>query len=351
MGGPSRSVTDLSIALAETGIAVAVWTAMPQDKGWTNPLNAAGVELFQGNLDEIPLASPEGTIVHDHGIWLPSNHRVAVFATARKLRRVVSPRGMLEPWALAHRRWKKRIAWAAYQRCDLNRATALHATASPEAQQLCRLKLRPPVFVVPNGIAGPEGTLAAEPSKNGCRRALFLSRIHPKKGLRILVEAWRRVRPRGWQMIIVGPDEGGHRQEIERLVRDAQLDNAWSFHDQAEGHEKWRLLSSAELFVLPTHSENFGNVVVESLLAGVPVVTTTGAPWRGLAENRCGWWVKSEVDDLAMALREATSCEAATLRGMGDRGREWAKQEFAPAHTAAKMITAYESVLGAQVAP
>lgn len=109
---------------------------------------------------------------------------------------------------------------------------------------------------------------------------------------------------------------------------------------------KWDLYGSADLFVLPTFSENFGIVVAEALASGVPVVTTTAAPWGALAEHRCGWWVDVGVEPLAEALREATALSDAARHTMGRRGRALVEERYSWAHVAEQMRTAYGWVTG-----
>ena len=170
---------------------------------------------------------------------------------------------------------------------------------------------------------------------------LFLSRLHPQKGLGLLVEAWARVRPAGWRMCVVGPDDGGYREKIKAAVDRAGISDLWTFADAAVGPAKWRWLAEAEVFILPSFSESFGIVVAEALGAGVPVITTTATPWAGLREHRCGWWIEPSVDGIAAALREATALPPEELHEMGRRGAAWAGTEFHWPAIARTMAAAY----------
>ena len=187
-------------------------------------------------------------LIHDNGLWLPTNHSAAVIAGKFGVPLVVSTRGMLEPWALKHRAWKKQIAWWLYQRNDLRTARVLHATAPHEAESLRRLGLRQPIAVIPNGVDLPpflhRSQVPASPHV-----ALFLGRIHPVKGLLELVDAWRIVRPSGWTMIIAGPDEGGHRAVVEERIRRAGVES--DFQLSAPWRAKTRLPVSARRSVHP----------------------------------------------------------------------------------------------------
>jgi glycosyltransferase involved in cell wall biosynthesis len=284
-------------------------------------------------------------LIHDHGVWLPTNHSAVVVAHQLGIPLIISPRGMLEPWAMNHKAWKKRLAWNLYQRRDLEFAAVLHATAEQEAENFRNLGLRQPIAVIPNGTDLPEWRNLPDP-KGTPRKMLFLSRIHPVKGLVNLVQAWKTVKPSGWKMIIAGPDEGGHQKIVEAAIRQAGLQDDFAFTGSVYGDQKEALYRSADVFVLPTFTENFGLVVAEALACGVPVITTKGAPWEGLQTHRCGWWIDIGVEPLAAALREAMNLPPDTLRDMGQRGRAYAEQNFGWPGIAEQMLSVYRWVLG-----
>ena len=279
-------------------------------------------------------------VVHSHGIWMyPS---LASLRWSRATRRpcIVSPHGMLEPWARRHHQWKKWPIWYLWERRNLDSAAVLHATSDQEARNLLELGLRAYIAVVPIGVDIPSDP---RPACNvGVeRRALFLSRIHPKKGLLNLIEAWRQVRPRGWRLLIAGPDESNHLSSVQEAVRQAGLTPSVTFVGPVYGQQKLDLLNSADLFVLPTFSENFGIVVPEALASAVPVITTKGAPWGSLETHDCGWWVDIGVRPLARALSEATQCSESELRQMGLRGRQFVSREYSWARIAAEFTALY----------
>jgi glycosyltransferase involved in cell wall biosynthesis len=253
---------------------------------------------------------------------------------------------MLEPWALNHKPWKKRLAWLLYQRADLKRAHSLHATSELESQSLQRFGLGVSISVIPNGVEVPEiATLGSEERFQRERVALYMGRIHPKKGLPMLIEAWARLRPPGWLLRVVGPDESGQRAQLERSVHVAGLENVVSFAGPVEGKAKSAAFLNANILVLPTHSENFGIVVAEALAHGVPVLTTKGAPWSMIKERNCGWWVDATVDGVLGGLRAATSHDSERLRMMGANGRDWVRDEFEWKHIAKRFRAQYQKVL------
>lgn len=336
-GGPARSVPALANALADLGVESHVWSPEPSESVEVSNRFIA----HSGKLQEIEKRISRLDLVHDHGLWLPTNHQVARMAKRLDVPRIVSPRGMLEPWALNHKKWKKKLAWWCYQHRDLSAVRALHATAESEARQFRNLGLKNPIHIIPNGVEvpHPDTTVRASSAK---KTALFLGRIHPKKGLPLLVQAWARVKPAGWQMRVIGPDEDGHRAEVASMVHEMGIVDDWTFEGPMEGAEKATSFREADLFILPTYSENFGIAVAEALAASVPVITTTGAPWQGLQQHQCGWWVAPEVDFLASALCEAISITEEKRREMGNRGATWMREDFSWQKVAQEMLEMYE---------
>ena len=356
-GGPARTVPGLCAGLQEAGLSVVIATLSAGDRKIVGDVpvevHDCGSLRFGGFVRELCLEH-EIEIIHDHGVWLLSNHLVARAAQQLGLPRVVSPRGMLEPWAIQHHGWKKKLAWWLYQKRDLQRSNLLHATAEMEAANLRTLGLNPPIGVIPNAVDVPEDVIG-DP-EHGCpgtlpRTALFLSRVHPKKGLLNLVEAWSRIRPDGWRMVVAGPDEGGHRDEVMAAAEEKGIRDDFAFPGRVSDEDKWDLLAEADLFVLPTFSENFGIVVAEALAAGVPAITTRGAPWQPLKDAGCGWWIDIGVDALARTLGEAMARSDAERREMGRRGQKLVRTEFLWPAVARKMADVYEWMLEDGVKP
>ena len=351
-GGPAYSVSRLALALTEAGVQVGLWA--PDQSAATTPLVPAesSVQRLTGTAAEALDCFGKTDVLHDNGIWWSHNHQLAKVAAARGIPRVVSTRGMLAPWALQHKWWKKCLAWWLYQRRDLKRASCHHASAETEAGDVQRLRLGVPVRVIPNGVDVPEVSRKAgrvgggKAGRNGKQTALFLGRIYPVKGLPMLIEAWARVRPDGWRLQIVGPDEAGHRAEVEKAVSAAGLHGVVSFVGPLDGQTKQAVWLDADLFVLPTHSESFGMVIAEALAHGLPVLTTTGAPWPMLPQRGCGWWIGPTVEGIAAGLRHATSLDAATLQAMGAKGREFVAAAFGWERVAKQFVSMYEDLLG-----
>lgn len=350
VGGPAYTVPGLCRALALEGVQVCLITENDQDDFEQD--NTAGVLHYRVsgrramiNTLREHCAGNDFNIIHLHGLWLPFNHVAVNFAAGSGYPLVISSRGMLEPWAMGYKKFKKTIAWRLYQKKDLTRANLIHATSSQEAENIMRLGLDNPLTIIPNGVDLPE----RREKKTGCgknRRALFLSRIHPKKGVLDLVEAWRRLSPESWELVIAGPDEGGHKREVEKLIAQNGVGESVFLVDPVKGEAKWDLYRSSDLFILPTRSENFGVVVAEALACEVPVITTRGAPWEELIDWQCGWWIPSGIEPLVDALTQAVSISDPEREAMGRRGRDLVKRNYSWSKVASKMKQAYRWLQG-----
>lgn len=362
-GGPATVVEHLSEHLAQMGMNVTVMThgaginrieLKPKHPQVEVVHVSSGTQLFDSLKKNLMdrLNSEKFDLVHNFGIWMPMNHAVSAACKESALPLMISPCGMLAPWALRYKAWKKKLAWWLYQRRDLDYASVLVATAKQEMLDIQRQIPGKTIALVPNGVNLPEWVKVSEPSniKVGreklIRKAVFLGRIHPVKGLKNLVEAWGRVRPDGWQCILAGPDEAGHKSELVALLRTLGLEQDFVFPGLLEDGQKWNLLREADLFLLPSFTENFSVAVVEALAAGVPVITTKGTPWEELTLHHCGWWVDVGIESLVQALHEAMSLSDNQRHEMGNRGRQLARAKYAWPHVAKQMQATYEWVLG-----
>lgn len=268
-------------------------------------------------------------VIHIHGTWTPILAVASYLAFLKGIAFVVSPHGCLEPWALKHRGLKKTLALKLYQKRIFLKASMMVATAVQELESIRRLGVATPVAIIPNGVdIPPVVTNRKIIAGDGYRKILFLSRIHPIKGLPDLVAAWAKVRKFGWRVIIAGPDEDGHLDDIRLQVDSLGLEDDFEFAGLVVGDRKEALFAEADVFVLPTYSENFGIAVAEALVRGVPVITTTGAPWEDIERWSCGWWVQPGVEGVACALTAAMNTSSEELNKMGQRGISLVKEKY-----------------------
>lgn len=330
-------------------------------------------------------------LVHIHAIWSPFLHAAVKWAQFNNIPYIVSPHGMLTPWALRQKSMKKLLALVAYQYRDLNAAALLHVTANNELSDVRRLYLNNSVVVAPLGVSLP--AKAIPPRQNHPKIVLFVSRIHPKKRLFELVDAWALLKKQQWvldkwRFVIAGPDQNGHAAQVLARARTEGVEQDFDMIGPIYGKQKNDLYAKADLFVLPTHSENFGVVIIEALSQGCPVITTKGAPWSELlgrsvssnvpqwhnaifrrhkdtedaaspkvegktsnlknsssSSSRCGWWIEIGVEPLAEAMRLAMNLTDEERRQMGVNGQKLVAERYTWQSVAAKMAFAYEHVL------
>ncbi len=276
---------------------------------------------FRSSLQKL-LESDTVDIVHSHSIWLPCGHHASAFSHRYKLPFVISTHGSLAPWALNYRGWKKRIALAVYQQKDFSMADGFHATAMQESENLRSFGIQKPIAIIPIGVTMPVIDEKRNNGKvDGPKTALFLSRIHPVKGILKLLDVWADIRPTSWRLVIAGNDDQNHLRVVMENIRRLGLDDNVIYAGALFGKEKDQLFRKADLFILPSYSENFGIVVAEALSYGVPVITTDGTPWKDLREHNCGWYTGTDRESLGDALTDALSQPDDSLREKGRRGR------------------------------
>jgi glycosyltransferase involved in cell wall biosynthesis len=357
-GGPSRSVPALCEAIAREGHQVdlvsqgldsAFSKSLIPDRGLVSttllPASWVNSERFPITLQYTRRLAALGrsrnaALIHDHGVWLQSNFGSSVAASRLGIPYFSSPRGMLTRWALKQKPLRKHAAWVLYQRRALDNARVLFATSEEEAADFRAAGLKQPIAVIPNGVTlGPASQRLER--RAGARTMLFLSRLHRKKGVVELVEAWSLARPQGWRLVIAGPDEGGYRRVVERRIDDLEVQGSIELTGEIDDEAKSRAYEAADVFVLPTHSENFGIVIAEAMAHGLPVITTRGAPWRELEAHAAGWWIEPTVAALSATIQAATTISDDERRSMGSRGRELVATRYGWGKVAADTAAVY----------
>ena len=289
-------------------------------------------------------ANPD--VLHVHGLWMYSS--VAAIRWSRRSKPyVVSPHGMLDPWALRNSRWKKRISAALYEDRHLHGAACLHALNEAEAESMRTYGLKNPICVIPNGVDLPEEEKASCPQVK--RTLLYLGRLHPKKGLSSLIEAWSkvetRVRTTEWHLEIAGWDQNGHRAALEALAARLNVSVDVSFIGPQFGEAKANCFRKASAFILPSLSEGLPMSVLEAWSWRLPVLVT---PNCNLPEGtRAGAVIPMEAnaESIASALNRLFSMSCHELKEMGSRGRSLVEERFQWSCVAEQMTQVYEWIL------
>ena len=368
--GVSRFVMETARAQMAAGHEVCVVTSMTC--GY--PVGNVDVRLTQ---DPISVEfRPD--IVHLHSIWNMYVHQMAVWSRRQHIPYILSPHGALTSWALRYKWWKKLPALLLYQYRDLRKASTFHVTVQAEVQDIRKLHLQQPIVTAPLGV----DLLPDVSTDTHYKDILFLGRIHPVKNLDSLFRAWANVpqlERKDWRLIIAGPDDIGHQQELKTLaeslglsVRDfskelafgkkqihgggevplsiyqeklAETDAEVVFPGPVYSDTKDWLYQEARFFVLPSHSENFGAVILEALAGGTPCIATKGTPWAQLPENHCGWWVDDSVEALKNTIQTALSLNAADYSAMSTQTRSFVKKNYSWQSTAETLLEAYKNAI------
>lgn len=350
-GGPARSVQGLVAGLNVVGVDAWLMAMKPLGGPWVEGVNGKyrcankrnwfGMQrAVERVIDEL---KPD--LVHVHSIWQWTLHLAVRAARKKGVPYVLAPRGTIEKWSLKQKWLKKKIALMTYQGVDFRHAVAIHCTAESEAAQVRRLWPRSPIIMSPNGVNAPCGLPPKRLHEDGFHRVLFLSRFHYKKGVLNLVDAWAKVRPKGWKVELVGTDSSGYLKVVEEHIEELGLKDDFIITGPLMDEEKWVAYRRADLFILPSYSENFGIVVAEALYAGVPVITTKGTPWRELETEGIGWWIDAGVDTLSRAIIEAIGLDDEQRKEMGSRGHQLVKERYSWSGVACAMKQNYRNLL------
>lgn len=291
-------------------------------------------------------------IVHIHGIWTPWFHGIVRAARKGQIPIVWSPHGMLAPWAMAHKRWKKWPVWHLWQKRDLLRAKVIHATSDLEVEWIRRLGFTQNVVTVPLGTHLPPIKAREALSPGDSHVLLFVGRIYPIKGLVNLLQAWGMLKSSGnsqvhkWMIRLVGPDQAGHVEELKKLAERLGISDSVIFTGPLFGEELAKEYRQADCFVLPSFTENFGGVVVDALSYGVPVIASTATPWSILQqEPQSGWWVSNEPRKLADCLARIMEMTREERCQLGMNGRTRVEERYTWTTVAQKMSEVYDELL------
>jgi glycosyltransferase involved in cell wall biosynthesis len=263
-------------------------------------------------------------IVHSHGLWQINNLAFILTQIIHPAKYLISPHGMLDEWCIKSKPFKKIVAYYLYQKAILKSADLVVCSSALEQNKVA-IKLRSTkCCCVHNSIdvkAIVDFSLRNPILKSGKKKLLFISRYHPVKGIEILIAAWNKIRPTEWKLILHGAGETEYVESLAMEIKSRGLVSSVELNGPIYGSDKLRVIQGASVMVLPSYSENFGIVVIESLVAGVPVITTDATPWKDIEKNGCGWIIKPTEDALEKAIRNIIRIEPETLADMGRRGQ------------------------------
>ena len=341
IGGTTTFAGELSNALATQGedVTLAMFRKWGEDD-FTLDVRVKGLPIA-----EVRNRPRDFDVVHVHGLWDREVFWASGWALQSGIPLVWSPHGMLAPWALRNRWWKKFVPWHLYVRRRLARAAAIHVTAKQEAEWVRGLGFANSTPVIPLGTDVAK-VQVRPPLQSGPKphTLLFVGRLHPVKGLENLLAAWKKasVGTMGWRLRLVGCGTVDYEERLKQIMRNNQID-AVELAGAKYGSELEQEYAAADCLILPSFTENFGGVVIDALAHGVPVITSKFTPWQEVDEL-CGWWRGNTVEELGAALEEMMSLSDAARYEMGLKGRALVERKYTWTAVAEKMREVYRKV-------
>ena len=307
-----------------------------------NPINGR----FKNEISKLfDVIKPD--LVHVNCCWMPACAFVQQMAQKRNIKVVLTPHGMLEPWIIKRHYWTRKLpALLLYQKAAIQNADCIQSTAESERDNLMKLGYNTNIKIVRLGIDADGIELKKSWKKT--RQILFLSRVHVKKGINFLIEAASVLREelKGYKILVAGEGDADYVAAMKQMIGERGLQDIIQLIGGVYGDEKWRLFQSSDFFVLPTHSENFGLAIAESLASGTPVITTVGTPWNDLNETKSGAWIEIGTQPLIDTFRKFLALSDEELERMGRNGRKLIEEKYSSRVMAKEMMEVYRSLLG-----
>lgn len=303
------------------------------------------------NLKSVIESIGRGDVFHIQGLWRYIGAGAASYARQHHIPYVISLRGMLYPQALAASAMVKKLSLWLYQRKDLQSAACIQATCKEEMEHYRNLGFTNPVAVIPNPIDLDNYIDKPIPQKPHFRIG-YLGRVHPRKRIERLIYAMSALNDKikDAELLVIGSGDEKYelflRNEVERL----NLRNV-TFAGFLTGDEKDAAISGLSILAVPSDFENFGNIVTEALVRGVPVIASTGMPWQELETHQCGWWINNNQDSINNTILKAYEIGEAERIRMGLNGKHLMKENYSVEVLGEKMMKLYEWVLGRRNKP
>lgn len=294
---------------------------------------------------------PPYDLYHVQGLWQWLGHSVASYARSIGKPYVMTLRGMLYPQALAHSALIKKVSLALYQRKDLQQAACIQATCKEEMKYYRELGFTNPVAILPNPI-DTTGIIDRPIQRNDKVRIGYLGRVHPRKRIERLIYAFDALRNElhDAELLVIGSDDKQYENFLKEEVVRLKLENV-RFTGFLTGEEKDKAIMSLSFLAVPSDFENFGNIVTEALVRGVPVIASKGMPWQELETYNCGWWIDNDQETINRTLLEAVSLPEEKRIQMGINGKNLIRAEYSIPTLGEKMKHLYEWIINSSNKP
>jgi len=349
-GGPSQSVFYTVEGLRAQGIDADILTyqsdlgdKLISKKDFISALPNGKTSFAFSSEYKFYLENHIYNLYHAQAIWQYPSYITAKVARKKKTPYVITPRGMLYPQALSYSKLKKRFFLKLFLLNDLNKASAVHATCIEEMQHLRNLGIKSPIAVIPNPVNIPETITISNPDK---LRLGYLGRVHPRKNIERLLYAWDKLNldKTDAELVIIGDDDKQYMNFLKAEQTRLKLKKV-IFTGFLSGEAKDSALNSLSYLVVPSDFENFGMIIPEALIKGIPVIASKGTPWEELNTHYCGWWVNNDVGTLATTIETAIHIQKSRRQEMGENGRRLVLENYSVEVVTKKMIRLYEWIL------
>lgn len=292
-------------------------------------------------------------LVHTHTVFAPVISIANWICKHGEIPYVVAPHGMLEPWALSYKGWKKNLYYKLLDNKLIQSSQAIQATSSLELKNINALNLKNSVLV-PNGIhlkdfkilSKAENFYQKFPNIRDKILILFLGRIDPKKGLDLLASAFTEVHERfpNTHLVVAGPDNIGFLEKAQSYFLQAGCLNAVTFTGMLDGELKSAALAAANLYVAPSYSEGFSMSILEGMASGLPCVITTGCNFPEAAKAQAAHIVDINANAIANALIKCLSYPE-QAKAMGDRARDFIFRNYTWDRIAENLCEVYQAII------
>ena len=284
-------------------------------------------------------------LVHVHALFTYMSSTAMRAARKASVPYVLRPLGLLEQYSLARSAWKKKFFLRLFDEANIRHAAAIHLTSQRELD-VSWIPGPAARWIVPLGVGLPDQAEVATPDRtSGVPQIVFLSRWHEKKRIDVLIEALARMKDRPWHLVLAGTGDPEITRNVREDIRAAGLDERVSLPGFLDGPAKWSALQAADLFVLPSASENFGIAVAEALAAGTPAVITRHVALAPEIEAAAAGWICGDsASSLADVLVEALGHPQELVR-RGANARKLAEESFSWDAAACKLEQLYPSLL------
>lgn len=290
------------------------------------------------------------SIIHLHSLWMYPSVLLIGLKRKHSFKKIISPHGMLDKWALNNSKFKKKISLFLFEKKNIRTADCIHALCYQEYLDIRKISSKVPVAIIPNGINMPISK--NENNRPSNKNILFLARLHPKKGLDNLIEAWEKTNTENWNLIIVGPDEGGYEEKINKknkFLKEGK--NKIQLIKGAFGKEKEELYKAASIFILPSFSEGLPMTILEAWSYKLPVLMTKECNLEVGFNEKAAFQIEPTIQSIKSGIEKCINLPTTELEKMGYNGYKLVERDYTWEEVSKKMIKTYEWLLNGNNKP